>query len=172
MIQLIIVHFVRFLILTTIQVVVLNNVQLATFINPFLYVLFILTLPVNLPKLGLLPIAMLCGLTIDMFQNTPGMHASACLFMAYLRPGWLKMIAPRDGYESDAEPGLRKFGFVWYISYASVMVLAHHFLLFFLEVFRFSEFFDTLLRILLSSILTLLLIIIAQYLTVRPRSTM
>ena len=164
-------HFLRFLLLTAIQVIILNNVQLATFINPFLYVLFILSLPVNFNRLGLLPIAMICGLTIDMFQNTPGMHASACLVMAYLRPGWLKMIAPRDGYENDAEPGIRKFGFVWYITYASVLVLAHHFVLFFLEVFRFSEFFDTFLRIVLSSILTLLLIIIAQYLTVRPRST-
>ncbi len=171
MIQLILRHLFRFLLLTATQVLVLNNVQLATFINPFLYILFILSLPVNIPRLGLLPIAMVCGLTIDMFQNTPGMHASACLFIAYLRPGWLKMIAPRDGYETDAEPGIRKFGFVWYVTYASVLVLVHHFVLFFLEVFRFSEFFDTLLRIVLSSILTLLLIIIAQYLTVRPRST-
>lgn len=103
---------------------------------------------------------MICGLTIDMFQNTPGMHASACLVIAYLRPGWLKMIAPRDGYETDAQPGIRKFGFIWYITYASVLVLVHHFTLFFLEVFRFSEFFDTLLRIVLSSVLTLLLIIV------------
>lgn len=171
MIQLLLRHLLRFILLTTIQVLLLNNVQLGTFINPFLYVLFLLTLPVNIPKTGLLPIAMLCGLTIDMFQNTPGMHASACLLMAFIRPGWLKIIAPRDGYETDAEPGIRKFGFAWYITYAAVLVLAHHTLLFFIEVFRFSEFTDTLLRIVLSSLLTLLLIIIAQYLTVRPRTT-
>ena len=80
-------QFIRFLLLTAIQVVILNNVQLGTFINPFLYVLFLLTLPVNMPRLALLPIAMVTGLVIDMFQNTPGMHASACLVMAYMRPG-------------------------------------------------------------------------------------
>lgn len=163
-------QFIRFLLLTAIQVVILNNVQLGTFINPFLYVLFILTLPVNMPRLALLPIAMVTGLTIDMFQNTPGMHASACLVMAYMRPGWLKMIAPRDGYESDAVPGIHKFGFPWFMAYASLMVVTHHLVLFFIEVFRFSEFSDTLIRVLLSSILTLLLIIIAQYLTARPRN--
>ena len=46
-------QFIRFLLLTAIQVVILNNVQLGTFINPFLYVLFLLTLPVNMPRLAL-----------------------------------------------------------------------------------------------------------------------
>ena len=102
-----------------------------------------------------------------MFQNTPGMHASACLFMMYLRPYWLKMISPRDGYDIETEPSIKKLGFAWYIAYASLLV----FVLFFIEVFRFSEFFDTLTRIALSSLLTLLLIIIAQYLTSKPKST-
>jgi purine-cytosine permease-like protein len=56
------------------------------------------------------------------------------------------------------------------MAYASLMVVTHHMVLFFIEVFRFSEFSDTFVRVLLSSILTLLLIIIAQYLTARPRN--
>lgn len=159
----------RFIVLVAIQVLVLNNIQLGGFINPYLYVLFLLRLPVRTPRLLLLVIAMATGLTIDMFQNTMGMHAMACVVLAYFRPGWLKIIAPRDGYETDAEPSIRKFGPGWFIAYASVMVLIHHLFLFYIEVFRFSEFFSTLLRVVLSSIVTLLLIIISQYLTMRSK---
>ncbi|MBK7887263.1 MAG: rod shape-determining protein MreD [Bacteroidetes bacterium] len=170
MILLILRHILRFIVLITVQVIVLNNIQLGTFINPFLYVLFLLSLPVQLPKGLLLLVAFLTGLTIDMFQNTPGMHASACVLLAYVRPVWLRIIAPRDGYETDAEPSIRKFGFPWYLAYAALLIFIHHLLLFFVEVFRFSEFFDTLLRILLSSALTLLLVVISHYLTMKPKS--
>lgn len=158
----------RFIVLVSIQVLVLNNIQLGGFINPFLYVLFLLTLPVRMSRVLLLFVAVLTGLTIDMFMNTMGMHAAACLFLGYLRPGWLKVISPRDGYETDAVPGIRKFGFQWFLLYASVLVLAHHFLLFYIEVFRFSEFFSTFIRVILSSIVTLLLIIISQFLFSKP----
>ncbi len=172
MILLILRHLFRFVILMAVQVVLLNNIQLGTFINPFLYLLFILSLPVNLPRLLLLIIALGTGLTIDMFQNTPGMHASACVLLAYVRPRWLKIIAPRDGYEADAEPSIRKFGFTWYLAYSALLVFIHHLLLFYIEVFRFSEFLDTFIRVLLSSFLTLLLVIISHYLTMKPRSSL
>jgi rod shape-determining protein MreD len=158
----------RFVLLMAIQVLVLNNVQLGGMINPFLYVMFLLTLPIQIPNPLLLVIAFVTGATIDIFQNTMGMHASACLLMAYMRPGWLKMIAPRDGYEADASPGIRKFGLRWFIVYCSVMLLIHHILLFNIEMFRFSEFFNTLTRAILSSLVTLVLIVISQYLTAKP----
>lgn len=171
MILVILRHLLRFVLLVSLQILILNNIQLGTFINPFLYILFLLSLPVNLPKLLLLPIGLFTGLTIDMFQNTPGMHAAACLLMIYVRPYWLKLIAPRDGYDIETEPSIKKLGFAWYMAYASFLVFVHHLFLFYIEVFRFSEFIDTLTRIALSSILTLLLIIIAQYLTSKPKSS-
>lgn len=164
-------QLLRFALLVLLQVVVLNHVYLGTFINPYLYLFFLLGLPVALPRLLLLPIGFLTGLVIDMFQNTPGMHASACLLMMYVRPGWLRIIAPRDGYETDAQPGIRRFGIAWYLAYASMLIFIHHLLLFYIEVFRFSEFLGTMGRVLLSSVVTLLLVIIVQYLVVRPRDS-
>ena len=158
----------RFLVLMGIQVLVLNNIQLSGYINPFLYVMFILMLPVRLPKTVLLLTAVVTGLVIDMFSNTMGLHAAASLFMGYLRPGWLRILAPRDGYETDAVPSVKRYGFQWFLVYASVLILAHHFMLFYLEVFRFSEFFSTFLRVLLSSLVTLLLVMLSQYLFTRP----
>ena len=88
----------RLLILLTIQVVILNNIQFSGFINPFLYIMFIMMLPVKLPKTFLLLIAFGTGLIVDVFSNTMGMHAAACLVMAYARPSLLRILAPRDGY--------------------------------------------------------------------------
>jgi len=158
----------RFLVLMSVQVLVLNNVELGGYINPFLYVLFLLTLPVKIPKVLLLLVAMVTGLTIDMFQNTMGMHASACLVLAFFRPGWLKIIAPRDGYDTEAIPSIRQFGFRWFLAYSAVLVFLHHFILFYIEVFRMSEFMNTFLRILLSSVVTLLLIMLSQFMILRP----
>ena len=154
----------RFIILIAVQVLILNHVEISGYINPFLYVLFILMLPVRIPRIFLLITAFATGLCVDLFTNTAGMHAAACVLMAYLRPGWLKIIAPRDGYDAEAVPSVKRFGFQWFIIYSIVMVLIHHVFLFYIEVFRLSEFFSTLIRALLSSLITLLLIIITQYL--------
>ena len=163
MIRSIIIYPLQFVILVLIQVIVLNNIQLSGTINPFLYILFILWLPVEVNKALVMLIAFLMGMTIDVFSDTMGMHASACIFLAFVRPYVLKVLAPRDGYEVNQKPSLNQFGFQWFVVYASICTLLHHLFLFFVEVFRFTELFDTLLRVLLSSLFTVVLILIMQF---------
>jgi len=160
--------FIRFLVLMAVQVVVLNNVQFSGYINPFVYIMFIMMLPVRIPKSLLLLIAFLTGLVVDMFSNTMGMHAAACVFMAYTRPSLLQLMAPRDGYEAESSPSIKQLGFTWFLIYASALTIIHHLMLFYIEVFRFSEFFSTLLRVVLSSIATVTTILISQYLFGKP----
>ena len=159
----------RFIILVLLQIVVLNNIQLSGFINPYLYVLFILMLPVKMPKLLLIFISFLTGLCIDIFSNTMGMHAAACVFMAFSRPGVLRIIAPREGYEAEATPSVKDMSFNWFLLYAGVLIILHHLFLFYTEVFRFSELFTTLLRVLASSLATLALVIMCQFLFAKSR---
>ena len=83
--------------------------------------------------------------------------------MAFLRPYVLEMSAPRDGYEPGTSPRLSYYGFQWFLRYTVILVFAHHFFLFYVEVFRFAEFFSTLLRVLLSSLLSIMLIMLSQY---------
>lgn len=154
----------RFLVLIALQVVILNNVQLSGFINPYLYVLFILLLPVKFPRIPALVLGFITGITVDMFTNTLGIHAAATVAMTFARPFVLNLFAPRDGYEAEAVPNIKDFGLNWFLVYASVLVFIHHLVLFYAEVFRISEFFSTLLRVFLSSVITLLLILIIQFL--------
>jgi rod shape-determining protein MreD len=156
-------YIFSFIVLVLVQVFVLNNIQLGGFINPYFYVLFILILPFEIPSWVLLFVALLLGLSIDLFSSTLGMHSSATVFMAFLRPYVLKLIAPRDGYEKETLPQLKYYGAGWYIRYASILILAHHAFLFYIEVFSLSNFFATFVRVVLSSIFTILLVLISQY---------
>jgi len=164
MIELILKNILRFFLLIIFQVLILNNVQLGAFFNPYLYVFFILMLPLETPGWLLLVLSFIMGLCIDMFSNTVGMHIAACTIMAFCRPYLLKMISPREGFERGSKISIRKFGINWFITYAGILILLHHTVLFYLEIFRFSAFFSTLLRVILSSAFTLCLVIVTEYL--------
>ncbi len=162
-------NMIRFLFLVIFQGLILNQVHLGGDIHPFLYIMFILMLPFETPGWLVIILGFLTGVSMDAFSDTLGMHASACTFMAFLRPRILEALEPREGYESGMKPTLQVMGLSWYLSYAGFLTLIHHLWLFFIEVLRLSDFFHTLLRVLLSSGFTLLLIILAQYLLFQQR---
>ena len=163
MIKLLARNIVRFILLVLAQVMIINNLQVNGYIVPYLYALFILLMPFETPKWLLIISAFALGLSVDLFTQTPGMHAAAAVFMAFLRPYILEMSAPRDGYEAGTFPRVYYYGFQWFLRYTVILVLAHHLILFYIEVFRFSEFFSTFLRVLLSSLITVILIMLSQY---------
>lgn len=164
MLNAIIRNIIRFILLVLVQVLIVKNLELGRFINPFLYILFIIILPFEIPKWLLLVSSFLLGLTIDMFYDTSGMHAAACVAMAYVRPGILKLFSPRDGYEIGTQPTIQYLGVPWFLSYSGILILLHHLVLFYIEIFRFSEFFSTFFRVILSSVFTMLLVVLSQYL--------
>lgn len=163
MIKLVPRYILIFVLLVILQVFILNNIQFSGYINPYIYILFILILPFEIPKWFLLVLGFILGITIDLFSGTIGMHSSATVMMAFLRPYVLKVISPRDGYESETLPQLRFYGFNWFLKYSIILIFIHHLFLFYIEVFRFSHFFTTLLRVILSSIFTIILVLISQY---------
>lgn len=170
MIKIVWINIIRFILLILIQVLVLNNIQFSGYINPYLYVLAILLLPLDLPKWSVLFISLFTGLIIDSFSDTLGIHASACVFLAFLRPFILGIFAPREGYDPGNLPDVRHNGFVWFLKYTIILVLAHHLFLFFAETFRFSDFFNTFSKAFISSIFTLILIFIIQMFSVKRKA--
>ena len=156
-------YIVRFLILVLIQVLVFNNIQVSGFINPYFYVLFILLLPFETPKWSLPLIGFLLGISIDLFTQTPGIHASATVLMAFSRPYILSLISPREGYESGSYPRLYYYGLEWFLKYSVILICIHHFFLFYVEIFRISDFFATFLRATLSSVFSIIFIVLSQY---------
>lgn len=159
-------NVLRFVLLVSLQGLILNDVNLwQGMAIPYLYILFLLMLPIDLPRWAELLIGLATGLAIDMFTNTLGLHASACVLVAYLRPILLKGIAPRDGYEFGHRPTIQDMGIEWFLKYALVMIFIHHLWLFFVEVYSLTGFFTTLLRTVLSTVFTFILVLLSQYLT-------
>lgn len=156
-------NIIRFILIVLLQVFLFNNIQLGRLINPYVYVLFIMLLPFETPKWVLLVSAFVLGISIDAFSQTLGIHASATVFMAFLRPYTLSVIAPRDNYEPGTLPRLHYYGFRWFLKYTFVMVLAHHLFLFYIEMFSFNDFFLTLSRALLSSVFSITIIVLSQF---------
>lgn len=154
----------RFILFVLVQVLILNNIQFSGLINPYLYIMFIIILPFETPNWLLLFTAFALGISIDSFTNTLGMHTSAAVFIAFIRPYVLKIMAPREGYDTGTLPRIKFYGLQWFIRYSVIITVAHHFFLFYLEVFRLSDFFLTFSRVFLSSIFTMILILITHYL--------
>jgi rod shape-determining protein MreD len=156
-------NILRMTILVLFQVFILNNLQFSGYVNPYMYVLFILLLPFETPGWLLLSLAFVLGISIDVFANTPGLHASATVLMAWLRPMVLDYFAPRDGYVPGTNPRVYYYGLAWFVQYSAILIFAHHFFLFYIEVFRLSDFLLTFRRVVFSGIFTLFLVVLSQF---------
>ncbi|MDQ3111348.1 MAG: rod shape-determining protein MreD [Bacteroidota bacterium] len=161
----------RFILLVAAQGLILKNVELGTYINPFLYLLFLLQLPFETPPWLVLIISFVLGFFIDIFYGTMGMHMAACTFIGFIRPKILGFMAPRDGYEFGSEPTIQDMGRAWFLTYAIIIIIIHHFMLFYLEIFSFRDFFSTLLRVIVSSAATFLLVVVTQFLFYRTKQS-
>jgi rod shape-determining protein MreD len=159
----------RFVLLVFLQIFVLNNIQFSGFVNPYLYVLFVLLLPFEILGWLMLVLAFVLGLLIDIASATIGYHTIATVFMAYFRFHLLRYIAPRDGYEPGMLPTIQSLGFKWFLKYVSILTVVHHFVLFWIESFSFGDLLPATLRALASSIFTIVLIFIYQFLTMRSK---
>jgi len=158
----VIINIFRFVILLLLQVVIFSRLDLFGFLNPYPYILFILLYPVNGSKAGLLVSSFFLGLILDMFLNSGGSHAVACVTLAYFRPTFFKF-SFGISYEYQTVKindrlSPERFSFIL------ISVVTHHFILYLLEVFRFSLILDVLLRTLLTTVFTLILCIIIIYL--------
>ena len=83
-------NIIRFLGLIFLQVFLLNNINLGGYINPYLYIIFIILFPLDGNKGLLIFLSFLLGLSVDIFEDSGGIHAAACAFIAYIRPVVLK----------------------------------------------------------------------------------
>ena len=143
--------------LVLVQALLLNNICLFGLATPFVYIYFLLVLDRDADRNALMATAFLLGLAIDVFSNTPGVNAGASVLIAFMRPGLLRLFSPRDEYE-NFEPGIYTLGIWAFVRYATIVALLHHTALFFLDTFSLANIGYLLLRILCSTLLTVMLV--------------
>ncbi|RZJ36451.1 MAG: rod shape-determining protein MreD [Flavobacterium sp.] len=157
----VLVNIARFILLLAAQVIIFNNMTFLGYISPFPYILFIILYPVDGNKLALLGVSFLLGIIMDMFSNSGGVHAAACLVLAYFRPSIFKFsFGLSYEYQTIRINDVltpERFSFIL------LSVVIHHFTLFLLEVFRLSNLWDILLRTILSTIFSIILCVTLIY---------
>lgn len=144
-----------FAFLLFLQVLILNNILLLGYVNPYLYIIFVAVYPFN-ARFLFLTTAFLLGLSVDFFTNSGGAHAFATVFIAYIRIYVFQKIFQKlelefDFFNLNQESLGKRF------NYIAVLTFIHHFILFFLINFSFSNLPKILINTLLSGSFTLLL---------------
>lgn len=162
-------NIIRFVLFILVQVFVLFKIPpLHRFITPYLYYLFILWLPFNLPRVWLTGIGFLFGLSLDYFTETPGLHAAACTLIAYVRPFVINLLISQEGSDkSYVSPSITSMGWAPYATYVFVLTLLHHTYLVFLEWMSFGSVMYFLGKVIATTGISLLLILITELLFFR-----
>jgi hypothetical protein len=156
----------RLIVFLLVQIFVLNKIPfLHQFIVPYLYFLFILWLPFSITRLGLLVIAFFTGLMLDYFMMCPGLHAAACVLIAYARPFVINLLIPKDTDEFNyREPSPKALGWAPYTVYAFTLTLLHHFYLTLLQWLQFGTFLQFIIKVGSTTAISMLLIFTTELL--------
>jgi hypothetical protein len=157
-----------FILIVLIQGLVVNNIEMSMYVNPMIYPVMIMMLPFEFNILLTMLVAFVLGISVDAFSNTFGLNASAAMVIGYLRPTVLNIIKPRDGYDAVLLPSIHDMGKLWFLTYATVLLFIHHLWFFIIEVLRFDQIGQILLKTLFSLFFSLFLIILFQYIFYKP----
>ena len=157
-------HFLQFFIFIALQIFLVQYLVLFNTGFCFIYIAFLLFLPIQLPPVILLLMGFTTGITIDTFYDTAGIHAGACVLLTYVRPFVLRFLTPRDDYDANDSVNVRLMGWGWFVTYALVLIFMHHLVLFFLELGGFKAVGFTLLKVVTSTLYTFTVVVILQLL--------
>ena len=157
-------NIIRFIFIMFIQIFVLNKIPpLHQFIVPYFYFVFILWLPFKMGRSALLLISFSVGMVVDMFFKTPGLHAAACVLIAFVRPFLINVLLPKEATDwGNEEPSKKTMGAVPYVTYLIILTLLHHFYLILLEWMQFGSFLYFIGKLVATTLISLFLIMIAD----------
>ena len=143
-----------------IQVLILNEVQFLSYINPLFYITLIIILPQNTQKWFLLVFSFILGLMIDLFENNLGLHASASVLLAFMKPKIEKISIQKNSIDLKEEMNLQILGIRTFSIYTVILIIIHHGYIFLLQSQNINN--HLLIKTIFSSIITYVLIIIVQ----------
>lgn len=158
---------IRFVGILVLQVLILKNLNLNfgsyQYFHLIIYPVFIFTLPVRTPKSLLILLGFLMGLSVDLFYDSPGVHAAALTLTAFLRSPILKWVEPVEGFSTSAEANASALGYSANFIYVVVLLFIHLLMYFSIEAFSLLYFFDIILRTICSFIISILLLVLLQF---------
>ncbi len=164
-------NIIRFCLFILVQVFVLDQIPpLHQLVTPYIYFLFILWLPFKMGRRMQMLVAFALGFALDCFNRSYGMHAAACVLIAYLRPFLINLLISQEGAESNYnEPSIQSMGFTPYLTYVTILTFIHHTFLYFLQALQTGGYFYFFLKSLISTAISLLLVLLLELLFPRKQ---
>lgn len=162
-------YILLFLLLVLLQVLILNRISFLNYGIPFVYIYFIIKLPIGLNRNIITLLGFFIGAVIDVFCNTPGINAAATTLAAFVCQPVQKLFFLPDDY-AEQSPRLSLLGSA-FMKYAVLITLIHHVTLILLESFSFINIKMILLRIALSTVLSSLLIFAFEGFSINKKSS-
>ena len=153
---------ILFFVMVILQVFLFSRIGISIYVNPLVYIAFLILFPMEIAGALLLVLGMVLGMTVDFFMGTAGINTIATLFAAFFRPAVLTLLVGKDEVKEGGVPNVNRIGLKRFLRYAGVIVLLHGTVFFVLESLTWSFFYLTLLRIICSSVITLLLVYFCQ----------
>ena len=160
-------HIIRLVLYILLQVLIFKQLAFFDVAFNFIYVIGLLLLPIEIGHLLLIGVGFMVGLSVDLFYNTQGIQASACVLIMFLRPYYFKRTTG-GSYEAGTPLTVRGMGLTWFLVFCFPMILIHHLMVFFAESGSWSLFFFTFSKALFSGIFTFIVALILQYLLTKP----
>ena len=162
------VNIIRFFVFFLLQILLFKQFRFGwgayDYVMVLIYPLFILLLPVNTPRWLQLILAFVLGLFIDRFYDSPGVHASALVFTAFVRLIVLSSMEPPEKYPINGTLDMQTMGRNWFLTYAGILMVFHLFFYFSVEAFSYRNFFVILVKVVMSWIGSMTFIIILMLL--------
>ena len=150
-------NIVLMIVLVLLQSFIFSKINFNQIATPYVYVLFILLYPAHQNRYLFLILCFLLGWGIDLFEDTGGIHAFACLTIGFLSKYIIRMVSGTKFFELE-EFRYSDFNVGQWIIYTFLMVFIHHFLLFFVESMSFANFGGIMFRTISSVGFTLLFV--------------
>ena len=147
-------YFLLAIILMFVQIMILDKLYLLKLPNVYIYILIILLLPYKFNRILLLFLSFGLGLTLDMFNSTPGLHAIAATFVAFIRTPLLNSISNFEEYDNNVMLSHHKYKWTWFFKYYGIIIITHNTIILLLQYLTFINFYEILIRILISSTIT------------------
>ncbi|MFK8043969.1 MAG: hypothetical protein AB8B72_00640 [Crocinitomicaceae bacterium] len=157
-------YSIYFLFIVLLQSLVVSHLGISIYAYPMVYILVILVLPFDFNILLTLAIAIILGISVDILSDTFGLHTSAAIFVAYFRPAVLKLLTPRDGYDTTLIPTIQDMGIAWFSAYYILIILLHHIWFFTIEIFRLDLSGLIVLKVIVSALFSILFMTTLQFL--------
>ena len=87
---------ILFFVMVILQVFLFSRIGISIYVNPLVYIAFLILLPMEIAGALLLVLGMVLGMTVDFFMGTAGINTIATLFAAFCRPAVLTLLVGKD----------------------------------------------------------------------------